>query len=193
VRALAHSRESLVRTLHRPSSGATGWLGTTAGVTDDGQFVNLVRFESEDAARRKSNRPEQDQWWAETSRLFDGEVTFRESTEVDLDIQGDPDRAGFVQIISGRSSDPARARELMAQNPEQWAAHRPDILGSVGIGHDGGEYTAVLYFSSEEEAREGERREVPAELKEQMDEMGKLESGEPTFLDIRQPWLYSPR
>jgi hypothetical protein len=81
----------------------------------------------------------------------------------------------------------------MAQNPEQWAAHRPDILGSVGIGHDGGEYTAVLYFSSEEEAREGERREVPAELKEQMDEMGKLESGEPTFLDIRQPWLYSPR
>jgi hypothetical protein len=51
----------------------------------------------------------------------------------------------------------------------------------------------VLYFTSEEEAREGERRDVPAELKAQMDEMGKLEAGEPTFLDIRQPWLYSPR
>jgi hypothetical protein len=107
-------------------------------VTDDGQFVNLVRFESEDAARRKSNRPEQDQWWAETSRLFDGEVTFRESTEVDLDIQGDPDRAGFVQIIEGRTHDPARARELMAQNPEQWAAFRSDILAAWASGTTAG-------------------------------------------------------
>ena len=29
-------------------------------------------------------------------------------------------------------------------------------------------------------------------LKDQMDEMGKLEVGEPTFLDLKQTWLYSP-
>jgi len=41
--------------------GAMGWLGSTAGVTDDGQFVGIARFESEDAARRNSDRPEQHQ------------------------------------------------------------------------------------------------------------------------------------
>ncbi|MFW5899005.1 MAG: hypothetical protein ACOCUN_00905, partial [Jiangellaceae bacterium] len=42
--------------------GASGWLGSTAGVTSDGRFVALVRFESEEAARRNSDRPEQGRW-----------------------------------------------------------------------------------------------------------------------------------
>jgi hypothetical protein len=172
--------------------GATGWLGSTTGVTADGQFIAIARFDNEDAARRNSDRPEQDQWWAQTSKLFTEEPTFRDSTDVDLDMPGDPDKAGFVQIIQGRSSDPVRARELMQDNPDAWAKFRPDVLGSVGAGHDGGAYTAVLYFTSEEEAREGERKEMPPEMQAQMEEMGKLEVGEPTFLDILEPWLYSP-
>lgn len=172
---------------------ATGWLGTTAGVTAAGQLVVVVRFDSEEAARRNSDRPEQGQWWAQTAKLFTDEPTFRESTEVDLDLPGDPDQAGFVQVIEGRSSDPARARELMAQNPQAWAAFRPEILGSVGIGFDGGEYTAVLYFTSEEAAREGERKEAPPELKAQMDAMGAVEVGAPAFHDLTDPWLYAPR
>ena len=187
----AQVRAALDRWAQELAPGATGWLGTTAGVTDDGQFIAVARFDSEDAARRNSDRPEQDEWWARTAKLFTGEATFRDSTDVDLDIHGDPDKAGFVQIIQGRSSDPARARELMAQDPDVWAAFRPDIIGSVGLGHVGGGYTAVLYFTSEEEAREGERKEAPMELKKLMDEMGALEVGEPTFLDLRQPWLYS--
>ena len=173
--------------------GASGWLGSTAGVTADGQLVAIARFESEDVARRNSDRPEQDQWWAQTSKLFTEEATFKESTEVDVDQPGDPDKASFVQIIQGRSSDPAKAREMMSQNPDPWMAFRPDILGSVAAGHDGGDYTMVLYFTSEEEAREGERKEPPPELKEQMDAMGALEVGEPTFLDLKDPWLYAPR
>ena len=172
--------------------GATGWLGSTAGVTADGQLIAIARFDSEDAARRNSDRPEQDQWWAQTSKLFTEEPTFRDSTKVDLDMHGDPDKAGFVQIIQGRTSDPARARELMNDNPDTWAEFRPDVLGSVGAGHDGGDYTMVLYFTSEEDAREGERKEMPPEMQAQMEEMGKLEVGEPTFLDIKEPWLYSP-
>jgi|SRR5215210_335904 len=172
---------------------AEGWLGTTAGVTSDGQFIAVARFESEDAARRNSDRPEQDQWWQQTAKLFTREPTFTESTEVDLDLPGDPDRARFVQIIQGRTSDPARARELMSDNPDTWAAFRSDILGSVGATHEDGRYTAVLYFTSEEEAREGERKEVPADMQSQMEEMGRLEIGQPTFLDLKEPWLYSPR
>jgi len=186
-------REALDRWAEELAPDATGWLGSTAGVTADGTFIAVARFDSEEVARRNSDRPDQDQWWTETAKLFTSDPTFRDSTDVDLDLHGDPDQAGFVQIIQGRTSDPARAREMMNQNPDAWAAFRPDILGSLGIGHDGGAYTAVLYFSSEEEAREGERKEPPPELKEQMDAMGALEVGEPTFLDLTQPWLYSPR
>ncbi len=177
----------------RLAADAQGWLGSTAGVTDDGRFVALARFESEQAARRNSERPEQHQWWMETAKLFDGEVTFADSSDVTIDLAGDPDAAGFVQVMQGRGSDPDRARELMAQNPDEWAAFRPEVLGSLAVGHEGGGYTMVLYFTSEEAAREGERKEPPPALRAQMAEMDQLSIGEPEFLDLRQPWLISPR
>lgn len=172
--------------------GAQGWLGSTAGVTDDGRFIALARFESEDAARRNEHRPEQGQWWQETSKLFSGDVTFRDSSDVLADVHGDPDNAGFLQVMEGRGSDPERARELMAENPDQWAEFRPDMIASVAVGYEGGGYTMAMYFSSEQAAREGERKEPPPELKAQMEEMDKLSVGEPEFLDLRDPWLYSP-
>jgi hypothetical protein len=173
--------------------GADGWLGSTAGVSEDGRFLLLARFESEDAARRNSDRVEQGQWWSVTSKLFTDEPVFRNSSEVDVDLQGDPDEAGFVQVIRGRTSDPDRARELMSDDSPQWAEFRPDIVGSLGVGHEEGRYTMALYFTSEAEAREGERKETPEELKPLMDEMGSLEVGEPEFVDLRTPWMYSPR
>jgi hypothetical protein len=187
------ARAALDRWVQDLAPGAIGWLGSTAGVTEDGRFITLARFESEEAARRNSDRPEQDQWWIETSKLFTGEVTFRDSNDVTVDINGDPDAAGFVQIIQGRGSDPDRARELMAEDSSEWAAFRPDMIGSVGVGHENGAYTMALYFTSEEAAREGERKEPPAHLKAQMEEMNKLNIGVPEFFDLKQPWLASPK
>jgi hypothetical protein len=172
--------------------GAAGWLGSTAGVTEDGRFIALARFESEEAARANSDRPEQDRWWRETAGLFRSEPTFKDSSDVTLDLVGDPDTAGFVQVMQGRGSDPDRARELMAQDSPGWADFRPDILGSVAVGHEGGAYTMAVYFTSEEAAREGERKEPPPELKAQMEEMSALSIGEPEFYDLKRPWLYSP-
>lgn len=172
--------------------GATGWLGSTAGVTDDGKFIALARFESEEAARRNSDRPEQGQWWAETAKALSGQASFSDSSDVVVDMPGDPDRAGFVQIMKGRGNDPDRARELMMQDSDEWAKFRPDILGSVAVGYPGGEYTVAIYFTSEAEAREGERKEPPAALKAQMDEMNSLNVGAPEFFDLKQPWLHSP-
>ena len=185
-------RAAVDRWMQDLAPGAIGWLGSTTGVTDDGRAIALARFESEEAARRNSDRPEQGRWWAETARLFDGEPTFLDSSDVTVDLQGDPDRAGFVQVMQGRSTDPDRARELMAQDSDRWAAFRPDVLGSMSIEHDGGAYTMVMYFTSEAEAREGERKEIPAELKATMDEMNKLSAGEPEFFDLRDPQLVSP-
>ena len=79
------------RWMEQLAPGATGWLGSTEGVTEDGRWIAVERFESEEAARRNSERPEQDQWWRETAKLFDGEATFRDSTDVTLDLHGDPD------------------------------------------------------------------------------------------------------
>jgi hypothetical protein len=176
------------------ASGATGWLGSTSGVTEDGRAIAVVRFETEEDARRNSNRPEQDQWWSETAKLYDGEATFRDSTDVTVDLQGDPDQAGFVQIMQGRSSDPERARRLMEQDDsDKFAEFRPDVLGSVAIGHEDGGYTMVIYFTSEAEAREGERKEPPPEIQAQMEEMNKLSVGEMEFFDLKQPVIVSPR
>ncbi len=188
----AGARKALDQWQRDLAPGASGWVGTTAGTTEDGQFVAIARFESEEAARRNSDREEQGRWWAETSQLIDGKAAFSNSTDVHVDVSGDPGNAGFVQVIRGRGSDPARAREIMAQDADKWADFRPDIIGSVEIQHDGGAYTMVLYFTSEQEAREGERKEPPAELKAQMDEMTVLSIGEPEFVDLKQPWFYSP-
>jgi hypothetical protein len=188
----ARVKAALDRWAEELAPGAEGWLGTTAGVTEDGRFIAAARFESEDAARRNSDRPEQDRWWSETSRLFDGEPSFSDSSEVDVDTNGDPATATFVQVMQGRTSDPERARRMMAEDSTDWSSFRPDMLGSVAAGHDGGAYTMVMWFTSEAEAREGERKEPPPELKAQMEEMGSLSVGEPEFFDLKDPWMYAP-
>jgi hypothetical protein len=186
-------KAALDRWAQELAPGSIGWLGSTVGVTEDGRFIALARFESEEAARANSDRPEQDRWWAETAKLFTGEASFKDSSDVTVDVTGDPDDAGFVQVIQGRGSDPERARELMGQESAAWAAFRPEILGSVAVGHEGGAYTMVVYFTSEAEAREGERKEPPPELQAEMEELAALSVGEPEFFDLKEPWLYAPR
>jgi hypothetical protein len=74
-----------------------------------------------------------------------------------------------------------------------WASLRPDILGTLMIGHDDGAWTMAIYFTNEEEAREGERKEMPPEVQEQMAQMDAISAGPPEFLDLRDPILSSPR
>lgn len=187
-------RAAMDRWIQELAPGAIGWLGTTGGVTPDGRFIAVARFESAEAAGGNAERPEQTRWWEETQRLLAGDVTFRDSEDVTVDLQGDPDQAGFVQVMQGRVTDPDRAKELMAQIPtETMAAFRPDVLGSVSIGHDDGEWTQVIYFTSEAAAREGEQKEPPPEAQATMEEMTKLSVGVPDFFDLREPVLQSPR
>jgi hypothetical protein len=187
-------RAALDRWVQELQPGSIGWLGSTVGTTDDGRFIAVARFESADAASRNAQRPEQGRWWEETSRLFDGDVEFRDSEDVTVDLQGDPDQAGFVQVMQGRVTDAARAKEVMAQIPgDVMAAFRPDVLGSVVIGQPDGVWTQVIYFTSEAAAREGERKEPPREFLTVMEDLEKLSVGETTYLDLRQPLLQSAR
>ena len=187
-------RSAMDRWMQEVQPGSIGWLGSTIGVADDGRFVAVARFESAESAARNADRPEQSRWWEETQRLFDGDVTFADSEDVDVDLAGDPDRAGFVQVMQGRVTDRARAKELMAQmSTRDMADFRPDVVGSVVINHGPDRWTQVIYFTSEAEAREGERKEAPPKVQAVMEELMALSPEPPEFIDIRQPLMHSPQ
>jgi len=114
------------------------------------------------------------------------------SSEVTLDLHGDPDQAGFVQFRQGRVSDPDRAKALMARHSDELATTRPEMLGNIVVEHGDGAYTTVSYFTSEAEARQGEQKPVPAELQPDMEEMATLSMGEPEYFDLRRPMTLSP-
>ena len=188
----ARLRARIDNWLSEVAPSAIGWLGSTSGVTDDGQAVAMVRFESEEAAQRNSDRPEQSAWWSETASVFSGEPTFHNSMWVQVDTPGDPSQAGFVQIMQGRTSDPDRARELMANDPTDWAAFRPEVLGTLLVGHEDDAWTMAIYFTSEQAAREGEKQEPPPELQATMKELDSLTIGEPSVFDLKSPWHNAP-
>jgi hypothetical protein len=172
---------------------AAGWLGSTGGVTDDGQLMAVVRFESAEAAQQNSDRPEQGAWWDGMAALFTGEPVFHNSTSVTTDMYGDPATAGFVQVMQGRTSDPARSRELMAANETiDWPTFRPDILATLFAEHEEDGWTMAIYFTSEAAAREGEKKEAPPEMQQNMEELNSLSVGEPAFYDLRDPWFNTP-
>jgi hypothetical protein len=172
--------------------GAIGWLGTTSGVTEEGRAIVLARFESADAARRNSERPEQHQWWMETAKLFAGDVTFHDCDDVYTFLGGGSDDARFVQIIQGTTSNPDRTRELLQQSSEPLRQHRPEIIGGVMAMHGGNGFTEAVYFTSESAARAGERKDPPAEYAEQFREFSET-LGDATFYDLREPMMQSPK
>ena len=162
---------------------ATGYLGSTGGYTADGRTFALVRFESEDAARANSERPEQDAWWNETVKAFDGQPTFHSCSEVDTLLGGGTNDAGFVQLIRGRAKDPAAMRSSMSEFEAQLREIRPDLLGIVVAWHTDGdrEFTQVAYFTSEADAR---RHEQATANNEARDQYVAMFDGAPTFVDL---------
>jgi hypothetical protein len=173
--------------------GARGFLGSTAGISDDGEFIAIARFDSEEAARRNSDRPEQGEWWAETEKHLEGDMRFYDCTEVDVVWGGGSDDAGFVQVIQGRLKDDdhkARMKEAEAEAEKWMRENRPDVIGGVRA-WQGTNFSDFVYFKSEEAAREGEKRRQPSESGETADDwMAQIEDLK--FIDLRRPIFSSP-
>ncbi len=186
-------REALHRQMDRWQSelrpSAAGFLGSTAGVADDGRAVCFARFESAAAAQANSSRPEQGQWWSETEAAFDGDVTFSDSEDVDEFMGGGSDDAGFVQVMKGHGVSRDRMRAMDEHFEQHGTGLRPDLLGGLRVWTGPDRYVEVAYFTSEAEAREGEKREPPAELVDAMREFEEL-SRNMEFIDLKEPWLY---
>lgn len=169
---------------------AEGWLGGTYGVTDDGEFVGVVRFESREAAAKNSARPEQGEWWTRMAACFDGEVTFHDCDNAMMFLGGGSDDAGFVQIIQGRITDPERFRHFMEQPMDALHEARPEIIGGTIAMEPDGWFTQTVAFRSEEEARAGETKELPTEMREMMEEeMSSMQDVK--YLDLHHPWFAS--
>ncbi|MDQ1751584.1 MAG: hypothetical protein QOE71_2640 [Pseudonocardiales bacterium] len=183
-------RRSMDRWKEDLQPGAVGYLGTTSGTCEDGTFVALARFESEEAARRNSQRAEQGAWWAETAKCFDGEVTFMDCPDASTWLAGGSDQAGFVQIMEGHTSDANRMRELLTQAGDRIHALRPEIIGGTFATYGDDGYVEAIYFTSEAEAREHEKMEIPDDIRPLLEEEQRL-SGEVTYLDLHQPMLVS--
>lgn len=170
--------------------GAAGYLGETGGITEDGRFVYVVRFASEDDARRNSERDEQGAWWAETEKCVEN-VLFQDSVQVTTMHGGGSNDAGFVQVMRGRVTDPAKAAELdqrRGEAEEVLSRLRPDVLGDVVVTHADGSYTDVVYFTTEADARRGEAAEMPAEAQALFAEWMSATTID-EYLDLKNPWL----
>jgi len=169
--------------------GAKGYLGSTGGVTADGELFQIVRFASEAAAEENSTRAEQGLWWSATEAALDN-VAFVNSSDVRSFVGGGSDAAGFVQVMEAAVSDRARFDELLTEFETKIPAHRPELFGGLVIWHDDGRMTMAAYFASEAEARAGEAREMPDDMKALDDEWRSLLS-DLRFYDLVNPELDS--
>lgn len=169
---------------------AEGWLGGTYGITDDGEFVGVVRFESREAAARNSTRPEQGEWFTKMQECFDGDVTFHDCDDAMMFLDGGSDDAGFVQVIQGRVTDPEKFRAFMSEPMDTLQEQRPEIIGGTIAMEPDGWFTETVAFRSETEARSGEMKQMPEEARERWDEaMSTMQ--DVRYLDLHQPWFAS--
>lgn len=190
VRDLEGLRSHVERWRSELAPGAEGYLGTTAGATPDGTFISLIRFESEEAARANSNRPEQGEWWQEAKQAFDGDPSFTDCPDVDLFGAGGSDDAGFVQVMHGRG-DRSGIEAVAAALEETMRRTRPDVIGGVVAWPGDGRFIQAVYFTSEGEARTAERAAPSPEDQAAMERLSSLMQIE-RYLDLPDPWLYTP-
>jgi len=187
-------RSGLKRHLDRWQSeirpGATGFLGSTGGVTDDGTGIAIVRFESAAAAKANSERAEQGAWWSEAEKCFDGPVSFTDSEDIEELLAGGSNDAGFVQVMKS-AGGPARAavQELDAQFEKHAKSLRPDLIGGLRIWTGADSAVEVNYFTSEAKARANESQEPPPEIAALFEKYADVIANT-QFLDLREPWLY---
>jgi hypothetical protein len=172
--------------------GAQGWLGSTSGTTERGDFIAVVRFDSMDSARANSERPEQSSWWDRVAAHLRN-VVFHDSSRVHAYKDGGSDDAGFVQVIQGHSDDMDRLAELGRSEEKMLMEQAPHILGMTVAEHADkqGDFTQTVYFTSEDEARRWER-ENPATSDPRSAEMMSL-MRDLRYFDLRHPRLESRR
>jgi len=168
--------------------GTRGFLGTTGGITADGTAILAARFESTEAARANSERPEQGTWWADMERCFDGPVTFAESSDVEVLLAGGSGPAAFVQVMKGSTDK----RSLLAEMDQLFTTAaptwRPDVIGGLRAWITPTDYVEIIYFTSEAQARANEQSTPPPAVIARMADFEAMMAGS-EYLDLTEPFF----
>jgi hypothetical protein len=185
-------RRDLGRWQRLLAADADGWLGSTAGITEDGWSITVVRFASAAQARRNGERPEQREWWRDASQHL-ARVAVHEAPKVHIFRDGGADQAGFVQVIQGHSDDLERMASLGRDQDKVLAREAPHILGVTVAEHADrpGDFTQILYFTSEQDARRFEP-EPPGEADEPAQQERRSLMTNLRCFDLRDPQMLSP-
>jgi hypothetical protein len=162
----------------------TGFLGFTSGVTAGGSAITVVRFDSEESAKVDNDLPEQGAWFEETSKAFDGEVTFHDCRDVDVLLAGGSNDAGFVQVFQGRANDQNEMRRQMKAMEDDLRKIRPDLIGAILAWHGDRGFTQAAYFTSEQDARKNEQAMAHSSVYAQFNSMI---DGDLSFFDLSHP------
>lgn len=193
IRAPVDDAEQVRAVYHRwfddLAPDAEGWLASTAGITEDGGFFALVRFASEEVARRNSQRDAQGAWWEEFSSHLAGEAEFDESDRVATFGDGRPDGAGFLHVVRGRASGLEDAIGQVAEHEEHHVyEHHLPVLGGLLACHPEGRFTELNYYGSTAEAR-GEDGHLPGEGVTMIERVADHVI-EAEHLHLEDPWLH---
>ena len=185
-------RRDLGRWQRQLGADADGWLGSTAGITEDGWSITVVRFASAAQARRNSDRPEQREWWRDASQHL-ARVVSHDAPKVHTYLDGGSDEAGFVRVIQGRTEDMERMVGLRRDQEAVLARDAPHILGRTLAEHADrpGDFTQTTYFTSEQDARRPEQDRPVAADEPALTELRGLMTELRSF-DLRDPQLLSP-
>lgn len=167
---------------------AVGYLGSTSGITQNGDVILIARFVDAAMAKANSMRPEHSAWWAEMERCFAGPIMFHDTTDVVEMLNGDRNTAGFVQIMAGTVFEVDRAKQIEQETETLLFKLRPDLLGATTAYFDGRGFTTVAYFTSELEARRHEADHRPEDVAGLMDELERIMHVD-HYLDLADPML----
>ena len=185
-------RRDLGRWQRQLAADANGWLGSTAGITEDGWSITVVHFASEAEARRNSDRPEQREWWRDASQHL-ARIAVHDASKVHTYGEGGVDEAGFVQVIQGHVDDLERMAILGYDQDKDLARNAPHILGMTVAEHTDkpGGFTQVVYFTSEQDARRFQP-EPPTEADQPAHEERRGLMTNLRSFELRDPQMLSP-
>jgi hypothetical protein len=167
-----------------------GYLGATGGVTDDRRFLLVMRWESEEAGNDLLRRREQQEWYGALQESFDGAIEFAATGDVTTHLAGGSDAAGFVQAMKVSGVDRLRVESADRDFESIAAQFRPDLIGGVRVWTAPDGFVEVNYFTTEQEARAGEKQDPPPEAMEGFEDfMAMMEDAE--YFDFTEPFLHT--
>ena len=168
-----------------------GYLGSTGGVTDDRRLLVIARWDSMEAGDSLLASADLQAWYEEFEQGFDGSVAFTKSVDATTYLAGGSDSAGFVQAMKVAGVDRARIDAADREFEKLAADFRPDLIGGIRVWTAPDAFVELNYFTSEDAAREGEKKAPPAEVAAEFEDfMAMMQDAE--FYDFTDPLLHSP-